>query len=227
MKGKSSILSSVLILALGVVMIIINKSLKASGVVMCGGILFLLASLFNVFNLMSEDRRLRVSMISQVFGWICSIAGIILGLCMLVFDATFIPLIPYIFGLLLALASVFHFFVLSISYRPVMFPGWMYLFPVVILAGGVWVFFMNAGTSDPQMMIVTGAGLNVFSVAVFIEAGFLHVYNKAQREAASAPKTSAKERPAGKPAADASAADAAPGEVHDVDAREIKSLPEE
>lgn len=181
MKGKSSILSSVLIMALGVVLIIINKRLQSSGVVMCGGILFLLASVLNIFVLLSEDRNHRVSMISQAFGWICSIAGGILGICMLVFDSVFVPLIPYIFGALLVLASFFHYYVLAISYRPVMFPAWMYILPTLILIAGVWVFFLSPGVEDSVMMIVTGCGLVVFSLTVFIEAGFIHGYNKRLR----------------------------------------------
>ena len=44
MKGKSSILSALIILTLGVVMIIVNRSLTSQGVVIAGGIVFLVAS---------------------------------------------------------------------------------------------------------------------------------------------------------------------------------------
>lgn len=224
MKGKSSILSAVVIFALGVAMIIINKSLTASGIVMCGGILFLVASVLNIFMLMSEDRKRRGTMLTQMFGWICSIAGVILGLCMLVFDATFMPLIPYIFGLLLALASIFHFYVLAISYRPVVFPAWLYILPVLMLAAGIWVFFMNAGTSDPMMMIFTGVGLVLFSLAVFIESGFIRVYNRSVADSTRKPEQPRQSQES--PSAQHETVDVTTPQIEDVEAKEIHHLPE-
>lgn len=192
MKGKSSILSALLILTLGVVLIIINKSLDASGVVMCGGVLFLVAAVLNIFFFLSEDSRKnsrrRGGPLTKIFGWISSVAGIILGLCMLLFESVFTPLIPFIFGGLLVLAAVFHFYVLAISYRPIVFPGWLYIIPALLTAAGVWVFFIDGSVSGSLMMILTGSGLCLFSTGVFIESVFIHMYNKKAGKAVDSEK---------------------------------------
>lgn len=190
MKGKSSILSAVLILTLGVVLIIINKSLRPEGIVICGGVLFLVAAVLNIFFFMGEDaasdRRRSGGALTRIFGWLSSIAGVILGLCMLVFESSFTPLIPYIFGGLLILASIFHFYVLALSYRPIVFPGWTYTVPALILVAGVWVFFMDGNTDSSLMMILTGGGLCLFSAGVIIESIFIYSYNKQQRRSMAA-----------------------------------------
>ena len=58
MKGKSSILSALIILTLGVVMIIVNRSLTSQGVVIAGGIVFLVASVLNIWSLMRSPKEL-------------------------------------------------------------------------------------------------------------------------------------------------------------------------
>ncbi len=57
MKGKSSILSALIILTLGVVMIIVNRSLTSQGVVIAGGIVFLVASVLNIWSLMRSPKE--------------------------------------------------------------------------------------------------------------------------------------------------------------------------
>lgn len=214
MKGKSSILSAVLILTLGVVLVIINRSLRPEGIVICGGVMFLVAAVLNIFFFMGEDaadngKRRNGGALTRIFGWLSSIAGLILGLCMLVFESSFTPLIPYIFGGVLILAAAFHFYVLSLSYRPIVFPGWTYVIPVLILVAGVWVFFMDGNTSSSLMMILTGSGLCVFSVGVIIESVFIHSYNKQLRKGVVA----------GQPAAHDT-------KVEDVDATDAAAQPE-
>ncbi len=197
MKGKSSILSAVLILTLGVVLLIINKSLSAAGIVTCGGVLFLLASVLNIFFYLNEDTRHTSGRrtggaLSRIYGWITSVAGIILGLCMLLFEGVFVPLIPYIFGGLLLLGGVFHFYVISISYRPIVFPSWLYAIPALLVAVGVWICFLDATNPDNSLMIIlTGSGLCLFSLGVFIEGIFIHSYNKSLRKSAGEASSSA------------------------------------
>lgn len=190
MKGKSSVLSAVLILTLGVVLLIINKSLSAAGIVTCGGVLFLLASVLNIFFFLNEDTRHTSGRrtggaLSRIYGWITSVAGIILGLCMLIFESVFVPLIPYIFGGLLLLGGIFHFYVLAISYRPIVFPSWLYAIPALLVAVGVWVCFLDATGGNRMMMILTGSGLCLFALGVFIEGVFIYSYNKNLRKAAT------------------------------------------
>ncbi len=185
MKGKSSILSALLIMTSGIVLIIINKSLSTSGIVICGGILFLIAAVLNIFTFLSEDTRKnnlkRPGALSRIFSGICSVAGLILGLCMLIFETVFTPLIPFIFGGLLVLGALFHFYVLTISYRPIVFPGWTYIIPALLTATGVGILFIDGNIHSSLMMILTGIGLCLFSTGVFIESFFINSYNKSLR----------------------------------------------
>ena len=180
MKGKSSILSALIILTLGVVMIIVNRSLTSQGVVIAGGIVFLVASVLNIWSLMRSPKEgARRSWGASAIGWITGVAGVILGVSMLIFESAFVALVTFLFGALLVIGALFHFYVLAISYRPVALPPWLYAVPLLLLGAGVYALYNFGVQNDSLTNIITGSGLVVFAIGVFLESYFIGVHNKA------------------------------------------------
>ncbi len=180
MKGKSSILSALIILTLGVVMIIVNRSLTSQGVVIAGGIVFLVASVLNIWSLMRSPKEgARRSWGASAIGWITGVAGVILGVSMLIFESAFVALVTFLFGALLVIGAVFHLYVLAISYRPVALPPWLYAVPLLLLGAGVYELYNFGVQNDSLTNIITGSGLVVFAIGVFLESYFIGVHNKA------------------------------------------------
>lgn len=57
MKGRNLILVSALILAIGIVLLLANQAISPLGIVIVGGILFILAGIFNVISYDGARRK--------------------------------------------------------------------------------------------------------------------------------------------------------------------------
>lgn len=188
MKGRNIFFAALLVLLAGVVLIITYQTIKSVGVVITGGILFMLAGLINMTGAMSRRRKDRVGAVSYVFTMITSVAAMILGLCLLLFQSTFTPLVPFIFGVLIACGALYQFFFLGYGCRPATCPWWLYIVPIAMVGAAVYLFIQRPEDSDPVIMLVTGISLVVMGVAMVLESIFVGRYNHKTIEAQKAPK---------------------------------------
>lgn len=180
MKGRNLIFTSLLVLAAGIILIITNKAIRSTGVVTTGGILFILAGLLNVMVFEDERKKGRSGrgVFASTFSWLTSAAAVILGVCMLIFKSTFIPLVPVMFGILVAFSALYQFYILAIASRPVMLPGWLYIAPIALVGGAAYIFMQDADLNDPKIMLATGISLTVFAAAGLIEGIMLGHYHR-------------------------------------------------
>ena len=185
MKATTTLLTGLIILAAGIIMLIAHNDIKSGGIVTTAGILFLISGIINTVLYLSaknEDGRRRNRGASRFFGTVVSIASIVLGLSMFIFNSTFIKLIPLVFAVLLLFGAIIQFYILAVGTRPVVMPKWTYVFPVIILIEAIVVF--TANLSDDRMMLVTGSGLAIFGIAGFVEAFLLSAGNRHLRNQA-------------------------------------------
>jgi len=176
MKGKTLSIVGILAAAIGALLIICNTAITKSGVIVTGGILFVGVGLANLIFFGAGKGSAQGT--ARVLTLIANAAAIILGLCMIVFRDVFSNLIPFIFGLLIAICAIWQFFTLAISVRPVQLPGWLYLFPVAILGGSVYIFFTDNTTSEHIVMLATGIAIALFGISCIIEGSLLGVHNR-------------------------------------------------
>ena len=171
MKGRSLIFTALLVLAAGIVLIITHASIRSTGVVTTGGILFILAGVLNMLVFEGERKRGREGrgVFAATFSWLTSAAAVILGVCMLIFQDTFIPLVPVMFGILVAFSALYQFYILAIGARPVLLPGWLYIIPIALVGGAVYIFLQRPDIHDPKIMLATGISLVVFGAGSLIE----------------------------------------------------------
>lgn len=193
MKGHKLIFTALLALAAGIALIVTHRTVSSGGVVIAGGVMFVLAGFINVIAFLSsrdENGKSHLGSFGLAFGWLTSGAAVVLGLSMLIFQSTFVGLVPFIFGVLVVFGALFQFFVLSVGIRPVTLPAWLYVFPLVLVGLSVYVFMQQSQTDDRMIMLATGIAFTVFGIAMFIEGAMVGAANRRQRREAVAAEAS-------------------------------------
>lgn len=178
MKGRNLIFTALLVLTAGIILILLRNSIHSEGVVTAGGILFIVAGLLDLLVFESGRRRQERRPLTTAFNWITSAAAVILGLSMLIFRSTFAGLIPFMFGILIAFTALYQVYLLAYASRPVMLPGWLYIAPLLLAAASVYLFMQKALVDDVLIMVISGAALTLFGVAMLVEGAMLGHYHR-------------------------------------------------
>lgn len=195
MKGRNLSVISAVVLLVGLAVIFAHRSIHSQGIVITGGALFILAGVFNVlsFDVARKRNKDGRGAVSSIFNWIGSAAAVILGLFMLVFQPTFVTMVPVMFGILIAFAAFYQLYVLAIAIRPVTLSPWFYIVPVLLALAAVYMFVQEpAYTSDASIMLTTGISLSFFGIAGIVEGslvGSAHRKEKAAAKTESEKKT--------------------------------------
>lgn len=193
MKSKSAVWSSVVLFIIGVALIVLKGRDSLLGtIVFIAGIMFIVPSVINMLMLIREANRRKAGyrspadrgFVTRCIGWCSSIGGLGLGIAMLLTPGTFSPILVYIFAGILVLGGIYHFYILARAYRPIIFPGWLYILPAALVAEGAVIFFSIVKDDVPAVVLMTGIGMVVFAVATFVEAMSLYSFNR--KEAAAA-----------------------------------------
>lgn len=187
MKSKSAVWSSVVLLVIGIALIVLKgRDTLLGTIVFIAGIMFIIPSVINMLMLIREANRRKAGyrrpadrgLGMRCVGWCSSIGGLGLGIAMLLTPGTFSPILVYIFAGILVLGGIYHFYILARAYRPIIFPGWLYILPAALVAGGAVIFFSVVKDDIPAVVLMTGIGLVVFAVATFVEALSLYSFNR-------------------------------------------------
>lgn len=185
MKGKNLIITALLVLAAGIILIITRASVRSEGVVTAGGILFIVAGLLDLLVFESDRRKDGKRPLAAAFNWITSAGAVILGLCMLIFKSTFVELIPFMFGILIAFAALYQVYLLAYGSRPVMLPGWLYIAPLLLAGAAVYLFMLKPMIDDHIIMLTSGIALALFGAVALIEGAMLGHYHRHPQAAAA------------------------------------------
>lgn len=182
MKGRSLTAAGIFAAAIAAVLILCYNSISLMGVAITCGILFVAVGLINMifFGYKSDGES------SKVLNLVTNSAAIVLGLSMLVFREEFRPMVAFMFGLLVAVCSLWQFFVLALGARPYQLPAWLYLFPVVLAGGSVYIF-INPNHDESILLLSTGIAMAVLGVACIIEGSILGMarHHDAKEQAAA------------------------------------------
>lgn len=186
MKGKNLFITAAITLLAGIILIITCSTLASVKIVLWGGILFIVAAVANiVFFVGSRDRngRSRVGAFGTAVGWIASGAAAVLGLCMLLFQQTFVPLVSFMFAVLVLFAAVFQLCLLLFGSRPARLSPWLFLVPIVLFGAAVFIYLQRPEQSgaDHRIILVTGAAFAVFGLFAFIEGVLIAMHNRRAR----------------------------------------------
>ena len=186
MKGKNLYITAAITLIAGIILIITCSTLASVKIVIWGGILFIVAAVANrVFFIGGRDRegRPRTGPIGTAVGWIASGAAVVLGLSMLLFQQTFIPLVSFMFAVLVLFAAIFQLCLLIFGSKPARLSPWLFLVPVLLFGAAVFIYLQRPGQTaiDHRIILVTGIAFAVFGVFAFIEGMLIALHNRKSR----------------------------------------------
>ncbi len=176
MNSKATILTNIIILAAGLLLCYVHgRDNIPHTIVLVTGLTLVIPALINMFLLFrhrSNERHLPTSAM-KIAGWISSVAAIGLGALMVIAPGIFTPVLVYIFGGMMIVASVMLLYLLTVALKQYGLPGWLYIGPILVLiAGVVMVCVGQPRFTDSMVTLITGISMIVFSLSWFT-TGFL------------------------------------------------------
>ena len=182
MNTRSNIVTSILILIVGVVFIFMqSREDVLHAIVLILGILFIAASVLNLIMLYAGKTHANSSS-GRISGVLASGAALALGIWMAVSPGAIINVIVYAFAVLLILGGLYHLYVLAYGYRPLRFPGWLYIFPAVLVIAGVTMLIVGGPQIQNYIVLITGIAMVIFSVCSFLEYAGQQSFARGERQ---------------------------------------------
>lgn len=182
MKTKTALLVSLLIFVAGIVLSIIHTLDVFTGLIIATGIVFIIPGIINIATLSSakqnddddEKKGKHGSRFQVICGLISGVGSVIMGISMIGWNEMFIKFLPLIFGSILVFGGCFHICAMAMGFRPIRLPLWLYILPILLIAMGLSVIFINKATLLPHhIVLMTGIGLIIFAINAFIELWFI------------------------------------------------------
>lgn len=156
----------------GVIFIITYNSISSSGVIVAGGIVFIVAGLLNTLYFENNRRRAESprNVMATLWSRITSAASVILGLSMLFFTDTFASLVPFMFGIIVAMAGATQIYIVARAGGDDRLSPWWLVVAATLIGACVYLFMQKPLEGhDPTIMLTTGISLAVFGFTVLVE----------------------------------------------------------
>lgn len=185
MNGKSWL--TILITALvGVLLILFyDHGEILSWVVTLFGVCLIVPAVYNLITTLRVRNRLRLESHQDArvralpagsvsASMVASVAGIALGVWMLLTPDFFVGLIVYVFGALLMIYGVYELIWAAWLARPFKMPVYYYLVPILMIVGGIVILCTSIRTMNQVMMLLTGILLLASAVNSTLEEVAMH-----------------------------------------------------
>lgn len=192
MKMRSKMMANFVILVAGVLLIVFHDRQVLSTIIVMMGIAFIIPSAVNLVLMLtrqkgksSQTQRGMMERAMLAYGVVASLGGIGLGVWMVVSPETLIGIVVYLFAAMMIIAGLYNVIMLSLGHRPVRFPLWMYIMPVLTVAAGVVILCTDVKSIESTVVLMTGIAVTAFAVNRFFEHYRLSAA-MAQEQAASA-----------------------------------------
>lgn len=169
--------SSMLALGVGVALCVMwrRQDILQLIVYLIGG-LFALTGFIN-FLVSTHRRRNNTAGTGATFaGTTSGIGGMCIGAAMLLIPSFFVGIIVYALAVILIIAGLWHIYILGYGFAPLKFPGWFYIFPVLVIVEGVVILCAGSVRASADIVVLmTGIGITVYAATSILElvtAGF-------------------------------------------------------
>lgn len=185
MNGKSWL--TILITALvGVLLIVFyNRGEILTWVVTLLGVCLIIPAAYNLFTTLRLRKQLqlaensgsdagRMPAGSVTASIVASVAGIALGVWMLLTPDFFVGLIVYVFGALLLVYGVYELVWAAWMAKPFRMPVFYYLVPILMIVGGIVILCTSIRTMNQVMMLLTGILLLASAINSTLEYVAMH-----------------------------------------------------
>ena len=98
-----------------------------------------------------------------------AVAAIALGVWMVVGPSFFAGLLAYIFGAILVLYGIYHIVMMSYWLKPLVFPFWFYVIPVLMIGAGIVILASSVREMNSVVVLITGIALVASAVNSVLE----------------------------------------------------------
>lgn len=197
MNNKSNLLISILVLLLGAVFCWLCESPTLSDkILFLGGLAFLIPAVVSLFGLFMTKKGQEINAVQRVIQIVCGVAGVVLGLCVLLMPYFFRSLLGFMFGALLIVGGAWQIFLLTRKGRRADYAAWTVVGPVVCLVAGVLMISMpwfRNELNERYLVLVTGIGFVIFGLTGLIISCWRSKEAAASRQAKLQAKEQARE----------------------------------
>lgn len=172
MSNKSNLLISILVLLLGAAFCWLFESPTLSDrVLFLGGLAFLVPAVISLLGLFFTRKGREVNAVQKVIQLVCGVAGVVLGLCVILMPYFFRSLLGFMFGALLIAGGAWQIYLLTRRGRRSDYAAWTVAAPVVCLVGGVLMITMpwfRDELNERYLVLCTGIGFVFFGITGLI-----------------------------------------------------------
>ena len=209
MSNKGNFLISLLILALGVVFIwMYDRTTLPQYIVTLCGLAFVVPAVISLMSVFLFNKKGSANAAQRIIQMVCGVGGLGLGLIIIILPDLFRPLLIYPFAFLIVFGGLFQIFQLSQKHRPVDYPSWLHVGPIVLIAAGVVLFCLpglKEAANEAWVVLVTGIAAIIYGINGIIISVLGRTMKK--REPAKTTEATASEsastEPSGESASDA------------------------
>ncbi len=172
MSNRSNLLISILVLLLGAVFCWLCESPTLSEkILFLGGLAFLLPAILSLAGIFFTKKGQAINAVQKVIQLICGVAGVVLGLCVLLMPYFFRSLLGFMFGALLIVGGAWQLYLLTRKGRRSDYAAWTTAAPVLCLVAGVLMISMpwfRNELNERYMVLTTGIGFLLFGITGLI-----------------------------------------------------------
>lgn len=164
MRGKTDLITSVIVLAVGIALICLYKRVDIlDWIIILVGIMFMIPGIFNLISGLAGKQSGNASAIVAGIGAIC------LGVVMCIVPGFFAQILVYIFAGILIIGGIYHIAFLGWLAKPYILPWYYYIIPVLMIGAGLVMIFTGVRTLNNTVVLITGIAFVCSSLNSLVE----------------------------------------------------------
>ena len=166
MKKQASILTYISALVVGIILLVLNEKVDLlKGMVIAMGIVVTVPSaMMLIGSFFGKEDANGVKHFPAWYTVIVAIAGLVLGIWMIVMPAFFMNITVYTLGVGLILVGIAQIIFIMNASRPFGPNPWWYCIPILVVTGGLIICFIGPDGVNTWATLTTGILLIVYAV---------------------------------------------------------------
>lgn len=187
MNSKATFFSNLVILAAGVLLCYEHARVDISRtIIIVTGIALIVPGLINLVLLLAHRSDTHAPTATmRIAGWISSVAAIALGGIMVTMPDRFTPVLVYLFGGVMIVASLMLIFLILRAVKRLSIAAWPMAGPILVLIAGVVMVCMGQERfSENITTLIVGISMIVYSFSWYMTSILIAAHNHRERKLA-------------------------------------------
>lgn len=167
-KQWANTLTALIMAVIGLVFIwLYDQHEVQTTVLILAGLAFIIPGVALLLSMTVRPAKTSRGSVMTFMTAICGMAALAVGVVILVSPDTFRPYLVYLFGGLLIVGAAWQFDLMMRKNRAVLYPSWLVVAPVIVVALGVMMCTMEifrGETNEKWMLLGSGCGFTLFGI---------------------------------------------------------------